>query len=120
MGLGGRGLVGLRTIASALGTQHKHVITSASEQAQVDLLVAMSETDVVYGAEISFVSARVRGASAIVVTPSVRYRQRDGGRSGMHVVAAFVDERRSQRWVGRRCLWANPIVRWGAKPNRSG
>ena len=27
--------------------------------------------DVVYGAETSFVSARVRGASAVVVTPSV-------------------------------------------------
>jgi hypothetical protein len=26
--------------------------------------------------------------------------------SGMHVVAAFVDERRSQRCVGRRCFWA--------------
>jgi hypothetical protein len=40
----------------------------------------------------------------------VRFQQRDGGRSGIHVVAALVDERRCQRW-GRRCVWANAGAR---------
>lgn len=35
------------------------------------------------------------------VAEPVRFQQRDGGRSGVHVVAAFVDKRRSQQWVGR-------------------
>ena len=40
------------------------------------------------------------------VTRAVRFQQRDAVRSGIHVVAALVDERRSHWWGGRRCVWA--------------
>ncbi len=38
----------------------------------------------------------------------------------MYIVAAFVDDRRSQRWVGRRCLWARAEVRSRADGPRRG
>jgi hypothetical protein len=43
------------------------------------------------------------------VTAYVRFRQRGGGCSGFRLVTALVDERWSQRWGGRRCVWA---IRW--------
>src|ERR1019366_3371244 len=42
------------------------------------------------------------------------------GGAGIHVVAALLDERWSQRWGGRRCVWANPQARSGARTARSG
>ena len=54
-----------------------------------------------------------RPLGCVALVGFVRFQQRDGGRSGIHVVAALVDERRSQRRGGRRCVWAIAPLRRG-------
>ncbi len=131
----GAGPIGL--LAALLGVQHGfdvHVLDRVTSGPKPDLVrdlgapyhTGRSRTDPPRSIFMPRIGGARRGAGRdslslphgyherCAVAGCVRFQQRDGGCSGIHVVAALVYERRSQRWGGRRCLCANPKARRAA------